>query len=146
MRAALRRVRELDPKWRPRPSAYETVEGEIAANQAATREAQARLAELQRLGIGPGSFAKESQPARGPGRNWTVEEIRENNRIGQQHGCHTCGTRDPRTPTGNFILDHQLSIAINPPGRSQRLFPHCLACSQRQGGYVKSLKRGESKK
>ena len=33
MQAAIRRVRELEPRWKPRPSAYETVEGEIAANQ-----------------------------------------------------------------------------------------------------------------
>jgi hypothetical protein len=30
-RDAIRRVREFDPSWKPKPSAYETVEGRIAA-------------------------------------------------------------------------------------------------------------------
>lgn len=141
MRAAVQRVRELDPRWKPRPSAYETVEGEIAANRAAMREAEARLLELQRMGIGPGPYAKESLPARSSGRNWTAEEIREINRIGRKYGCHTCGTKDPGTPSGNFFLDHQLSSALNPPGRSQRIFPHCIACSGRQGAWVTNHRR-----
>jgi hypothetical protein len=62
------------------------------------REAEAGLLELQRMGIGPGSYAKELLPARGPGRNRTAEEIREINRIGRKYGCHTCGTKDPGTP------------------------------------------------
>ncbi len=57
MQAAVRRVRELEPRWKPRPSAFETVEGEIAANQGATRQALDRIAELQRKGIGPGPHA-----------------------------------------------------------------------------------------
>jgi len=128
MQAAVRRVRELEPRWKPIPSAYETVEGEIAANNAAARQALDRLAVLQRRGIGPGPYAVESQPARGPGRRWTAEEIRENNRIGRKYGCHTCGTKDPGTPNGNFIGDHQHPNALNPLGRAQRIYPHCLAC------------------
>lgn len=45
-RAAIARVREHDPNWRPRPSAYETVEGMIRAYQAEAREANARYIEL----------------------------------------------------------------------------------------------------
>jgi hypothetical protein len=141
MQAAVRRVRELEPRWRPRPNLYETVEGEIAANEAATRQALDRLFELQRMGIGPGPYAVESQPARGPSRRWTAEEIRENNRIGRTYGCHTCGTKDPGAPTGNFIGDHQHSNALNPRGRVQRIFPHCLRCSRIQGGFVTALKK-----
>lgn len=141
MQAAIRRVRELEPRWKPRPSAYETVEGEIAANQGATRQALDRLVELQRVGIGPGAFAVESQPARSPNRRWTAEEIRENNRIGRTYGCHTCGTRDPGTGRSNFFLDHQLPNAWNSPGRLQRLFPHCATCSGRQGNWLKRNKR-----
>jgi hypothetical protein len=139
MQAAIRRVQELEPRWKPRPSAYETVEGEIAANQGATRQALDRLAELQRVGIGPGVFAVESQPARGPSRRWTAEEIRENNRIGRTYGCHTCGTRDPGTRNGNFVLDHQRSTALNNEGAAQRIFPQCQTCSNRQGGSVRGL-------
>jgi hypothetical protein len=40
------RVREIDPKWRPRPSAYESVEGLIRAYEADAEQAQARLREL----------------------------------------------------------------------------------------------------
>jgi hypothetical protein len=40
------RVREIDPKWRPRPSAYESVEGLIRAYASDAEQAQARLREL----------------------------------------------------------------------------------------------------
>jgi hypothetical protein len=40
------RVREIDPKWRPRPSAYESVEGFIRAYEADAEQAEARLREL----------------------------------------------------------------------------------------------------
>jgi hypothetical protein len=142
MQAAVLRVQQLDPNWKPRPSLYETIEGEITANEAATREAQDRLYELSRVGIGPGPFAVESQPAKGPSRRWTAEEIRENNRIGRTYGCHTCGTRDPGTPDDRFILDHQDSNALNKDGRAQRIYPHCAACSRAQGGYISALKKG----
>jgi hypothetical protein len=141
MQEAVRRVQGLDPRWKPRPSLYETVEGEIAANRAARREAEDRYFELQRMGIGPGPFAVESQPARGPGRNWTTGEIRENNRIGRKYGCHTCGTKNPGTTRGNFILDHQRSTALTNEGEIQRIFPQCANCSSRQGGNVTALKR-----
>lgn len=145
MRAAVRRVQRLDPKWKPRPSLYESVEGEIAANKAARREAEDRHYELQGMGIGPGPFAVESQPARGPGRNWTAQEKNENNRIGRKYGCHTCGTKEPGTPRGNFIPDHQAPTALNRNGRPQRIFPQCLTCSSKQGGHVTSLNRGTSR-
>ena len=51
-REAVRRVRELDPTWRPTPSLYEGVEGGIARNIAEAREAEARLAELLPRGFG----------------------------------------------------------------------------------------------
>ena len=143
MQAAVRRVRELEPRWKPIPSLYETVEGKIAANQAATRQALDRLFELQRIGIRPGTFAAESQPARSPSRRWTAEEIRENNRIGRKYGCHSCGTQNPGTRNGDFILDHQYPNALNPSGMRQRILPHCLICSTSQGGHITSLKRGK---
>ena len=45
--AATARVRELDPNWRPRPSAYESVEGLIRAYESEAQEAQARARELE---------------------------------------------------------------------------------------------------
>jgi hypothetical protein len=140
-RDATRRVRELDPNWRPKPSAYETMEGRIAAAQAEAREAQARIAELSRLGIGPGPFSGGSIPGQGPTRNFTAAERREINRIGKETGCHTCGTFDPGTRTGNFVPDHQLPTALNPFGRPQRLYPQCVVCSDFQGGWIRGNRR-----
>jgi hypothetical protein len=134
--AAIRRVQELDPAWRPTPSLTETVEGEIAAAQAESLEAEARSAELGRIGIGHGPFAGESIPARGPARDFTPSERSEINRIGSETGCHTCGRTDPGTSSRNFVPDHQPPNARNSLGRPQRLFPHCLTCSRRQGNWL----------
>jgi len=46
------RVREIDPTWRPVPSISSSVEGEIAAREGEARQAEARLRELTRGGIG----------------------------------------------------------------------------------------------
>jgi hypothetical protein len=134
-------VRQLDPNWRPTPSLTETVEGEILAAEAEAREAEARLQELSRGGIGPGPFAGESIPARGPSRDFTVEERTRINSIGSETGCHTCGTHHSGTPSGNFVPDHQPPNALNSARQPQRLYPQCLGCSQGQGGWTRSLRR-----
>jgi hypothetical protein len=136
-RDAISRVHEVDPNWRPRPSAYESVEGFIRAREADTQEAQARFFELQRHGIGPGPFAGESIPARGPGRDFTIQEHREVDRMGFRFGCHTCGTFDPETSSGRYVIDHQPPTAWNPLRESQRLYPQCLSCSGRQGNWIR---------
>jgi hypothetical protein len=133
---AIRRVRELDPRWNPTPSFRETAEGAIATAEAEVREAEARISELARNGIGPGPFAGESIPARGPGRSYNESERSESRRIFSETGCHTCGIFDAGTPSGNPILDHQPPSAWNPFGRSQRLYPQCLSCSNRQGNWI----------
>jgi hypothetical protein len=133
---AIARVRELDRNWKPRPSTYETVEGLIRTYEAEAREAEARIAELGRVGIGPGPFAGESIPARGPGRDFSASERRDVNRIFQGRGCHTCGTFSPGTTSGSCILDHQPPSGLNHLRRPQRLFPQCLTCSRRQGGWI----------
>lgn len=83
----------------------------------------------------PGEHARESIPARGPGRDFTAAERQAVNELGRKHGCHTCGTRNPGTKSGDFIPDHQPPSQLA-PGQPQRLFPHCKACSLRQGGEV----------
>ncbi len=135
-RGAIARVREIDPNWRPSPSAYESVEGLIRAHEADARQAEQRFVDLQRHGIGPGPFANESISARGPERDFTPEERREINRIGNEAGCHTCGIRDPGTTSGNFVPDHQPPNALNPNNKSQRLYPHCIYCSDNQGLWI----------
>jgi len=135
-REAIRRVQELDPKWQPTPSAYESVEGLIAAYRADARQAQERISELQQVGIGPGIFAGESIPARGPERDFSAAERREINRVGSEKGCHTCGSTNPGTPLENFVIDHQPPTAWNPLSRSQRLYPQCISCSSKQGNWI----------
>ena len=133
---AINRVREIDPNWRPSPGAYESVEGLIRAREAEAQQAQARFLELQRHGIGPGPFAGDSIPARGPERDYRSWEIEQNNQNGTIWGCHTCGTFNPGTRSGNYVLDHQPPTAWNPLGLPQRLFPQCTTCSARQGGWI----------
>ena len=67
-RYLLARVRIRDPNWKPTPSLTSTIEGEIAAAEARTREAQVRLAEIA------GERARASAPRSlddvlGPGGN-----------------------------------------------------------------------------
>ena len=135
-RAAIQHVRELDPKWQPTPSAYESVEGLIGAYRSDAQQALERISTLQQVGIGPGPFAGGSIPARGPQRDFIAAERGAINRIGSETGCHTCGTMSPGTPLENFVLDHQPPTAWNPLGSSQRLYPQCFSCSARQGNWI----------
>ncbi len=84
----------------------------------------------------PGPHAGNSIPARGPERDFTPSEREATNRNMRDTGCHTCGTRKPKTPSGNAIPDHQPPSALNSSGSPQRLYPHCASCSRRQGGEV----------
>jgi hypothetical protein len=135
---AIRRVREIEPHWRPKPGAYATgIESEIRRANDLTVEAEARIAELQRVGIGPGPFACEHIPARGETRNLRAEERDQLNRMGSKWGCHTCGTKDPGTASGNFVGDHQRPISW---GRPERIYPQCVACSNFQGGWLRQYR------
>lgn len=80
----------------------------------------------------PGPYADRSIPARSSDRNFTAGERAANNENMAQGGCHTCGTRDAGTKSGNAVPDHQPPSAINPPGGRQELYPQCLNCSTRQ--------------
>jgi hypothetical protein len=139
--SAIARLREIEPNWKPRPSAYETVNGLIEKYRADAQQAQDRASELATKYIGPGAFAGESVTARGPQRDFTATERREINRIGNESGCHSCGTREPGTTSGNFVPDHQYPSRINPLNRPQRLYPQCATCSAKQGASVRSFLR-----
>jgi hypothetical protein len=45
-RGLVREVQRQDPTWKPRPSLYEGIEGQILANQSEAQQATARLREL----------------------------------------------------------------------------------------------------
>ena len=87
----------------------------------------------------PGPFAEEWVPATGP--NVTASQRARINKIGSKSGCHTCGIKVPGTRRGNWVTDHQPSSGLNPLGNQQRLYPQCLKCSLRQGGFVNWLLR-----
>jgi RHS repeat-associated protein len=89
----------------------------------------------------PGPNATDGIPARGPGRDFTQGERDAINQQGQDTGCHTCGTKDAGTKSGNFVPDHQPPSALNTEGADQRLYPQCLQCSRTQGGEVNAAKQ-----
>jgi hypothetical protein len=64
------------------------------------------------------------------------------NEDGNLHGCSTCGSMDPGTPSGNWIPDHQPATSLVPPGTPQTAFPQCLPCARQQGGIVRQLNGG----
>jgi RHS repeat-associated protein len=79
----------------------------------------------------PGPFAVESIPAH-RGRP-TAPEQRTVNGLMTEHGCHTCGTKNPGTKSGNAIADHQPAQALGEP---EIFLPHCNTCKAIQGGQV----------
>lgn len=91
-------------------------------------------------GIGPGPFARYGVPA-GPALTPSRPQQRAINALGREYGCHSCGTKDPKTRSGDFVGDHQPPTALVRPGMSQFYLPHCLGCSPSQGGRVRSYKR-----
>jgi hypothetical protein len=117
------------PDWRP---SQRDVDGIFQELLEARQRAPGAI-DTRQSGIGIGEFAKESIPARSEKRDFNVLERAEINRLGLLHGCHTCGTRDAGTRSGNFVLDHQRPNSVNTPEEEQRLFPQCLSCSLRQG-------------
>ncbi len=79
----------------------------------------------------PGPFAGESIPGH-RGRLNSAEQTKIN-AINAQSGCHTCGTTNPGTKSGNAVGDHQPPQALDEP---LEIYPHCIDCSRQQGGEV----------
>jgi RHS repeat-associated protein len=85
--------------------------------------------------LSPGPFAKESIPGH-MGRP-TAAEQRQVNGLMEKNGCHSCGTKDPGTKSGNAVVDHQPPQKL---GETTDFLPHCLSCARRQGGEVTNQK------
>jgi RHS repeat-associated protein len=88
-----------------------------------------------------GPYAGVGQPARGPGRGFTPSERAIGNAEGRSLGCHSCGSTDPGTKSGNHVLDHQPATALREDGEDQTLYPQCLSCSYQQGGFISGIVR-----
>lgn len=71
----------------------------------------------------PSEYAVESITARGPGRDWTAQEIREINRIGNTYGCHTCNAKQSGYNSGTWVKDH-LPVSTFNNGGPWILPPH----------------------
>lgn len=127
------------PDWRPRQNDIDKLDLEIV--KARQRAPGAVDSEASGIGIGP--FGREAIPARSGARDCTPQEREDINRLGYTYGCHTCGTRDPGTGSGYFVLDHQTATRLNRPGDRQFLFPQCISCMYRQGGLVSNAVRRE---
>jgi RHS repeat-associated protein len=93
----------------------------------------------------PGQYAGDSISARSTGRDFTKAEREAVNEIGKKSGCHTCGVKESGTKSKNFVLDHQPASSLKGANESQRLYPHCIDCSRKQGGEVlqQLLKNGQ---
>ncbi|MFN5529112.1 MAG: hypothetical protein ACK5F7_00915, partial [Planctomycetaceae bacterium] len=81
----------------------------------------------------PGPHAAGSIPAASSAKTFTAAERAAVDAIGYKTGCHTCGTKSPGTKTGHFVPDHQPPTKINDANLPQKLYPHCLSCSKKQG-------------
>lgn len=92
------------------------------------------------LTLGPGPYAFEGV---GLVRGRVDSGVSFRNNInGNLYGCHTCGTRNPGTTSGNWVLDHQPPTSMVPRGTPQTGYPQCRTCSNVQGGAVGQLNRG----
>lgn len=147
----LEAIREIEPNNRElsyiAPPGWIPTESQVAGVHEELIRAQQRkigAIDTQESRIGIGRYAKGSIPARSPARDFTEEERAAINELGYRDGCHTCGIKNPGTPLGNFIPDHQRPTRVNPPGQPQRLYPQCLSCSRNQGlGIAQEVKREE---
>lgn len=83
----------------------------------------------------PGPHAGDSVPTTTP--RVTSAQKAELTKIGQETGCHSCGTKEFGTRSGKPVGDHQPPTALTQPGQEQRLYPQCATCSAKQGAEVR---------
>jgi hypothetical protein len=109
--AAIARVRELDPSWRPRPSAYESIEGLIRTHLSEAEQAQSRLRELARLQFLPG-LRSEKQPT---DQRWSDTARELARRFVENHGDVVEGT------SWLFELEPSIEAYLDPPKSLEEL-------------------------
>ncbi|MFB7325548.1 polymorphic toxin-type HINT domain-containing protein, partial [Streptomyces sp. NPDC056190] len=92
--------------------------------------------------VSPGPFAKYAVKwPKGISRSFSSIRAKIN-KIGNEHGCHRCGTKSPGTASGNWIPDHQPPVSVNKRwGGKLRtiLLPHCKTCSTLQRDKLRAL-------
>jgi hypothetical protein len=84
----------------------------------------------------PYPLAQTSIPSQGPDPQFKSFKRDAMDTIGYAYGCHSCGTKDPGTKSGQFIPDHQPPTKYCTINQSQSLYLHCLSCSRKQGGLL----------
>ena len=62
------------------------------------------------------------------------------NEFGDRNGCAACGARTSGYKDGHWTGDHNPPNKLSPNG-PWTLYPHCAACSRRQGGIVNGILR-----
>ena len=87
----------------------------------------------------------KTAPEQGSGTNFNSSERIRINEIGYESGCHRCCALDPGTKSGNYIPDHQPVSQLNSSNLPQRLYPHCLSYSRKQGGVISQIKQVENR-
>jgi hypothetical protein len=71
----------------------------------------------------------------------TAGDRRRINEIGNRTGCMTCGTTEPGTTSGNWVPNHVPPTSVRLPGEPQQAGPHCINCSNQQGGHLSQAKQ-----
>ncbi|EDO46360.1 predicted protein [Nematostella vectensis] len=75
-----------------------------------------------------GAFAKVSLPA--VSKLYASDTTkRKLVKLGKRYGCHTCGRKRWQT----FVGDHIPPNKLLKPGKTQRFYPQCTNCSNKQG-------------
>ncbi len=136
---AVAEARRIDPSWRPRAQAYETIEGLIEATEATRFEAELRVFALTGRTPAPGPFARGWLDSPPPGQRLTRDQQAQLDLLGKIYGCHGCGSVDKLSPLGHSVGDHHISRAL---GRPTKILPHCPGCSARQGWLIKEYLKG----
>jgi hypothetical protein len=143
--AAIARVRELDPSWRPRPSAYESIEGLIRAHESDAKQAQARLRELARLQFLP-PIKSEKAPAN-PRWSDTARELAQSFVENHRHVVEGTSWLFELEPSIEAYLDppkslEELQRAVSDPKKGYDIHHIVEKTSAEDDGFPKSMIHG----